>query len=105
RQIERDPNCRDADYYYGFIRGTEKNYRQALESFQSVEKEPTYEKVVPYYITQIYYFNGQRDKAIEYGESALKRGGQYYETQLKQLLGHAYFENKDFPKALPYLEE
>jgi tetratricopeptide (TPR) repeat protein len=105
RQIKTDPNYLDANYYYGFILFTEKNYKQALESFQLVEKEPTYEKVVPYYITQIYYFNGQRDKAIEYGESALKRGGQYYEVQLKQLLGHAYFENKDFSKALPYLAE
>lgn len=105
RQIPTDPNYLDANYYYGFILFTEKNYRQALESFQLVEKEPTYERVVPYYITQIYYFNGQRDKAIEYGEAALKRGGQYYEVQLKQLLGHAHFENRAFDRALPYLEE
>ncbi len=105
RQIPTDPNYLDANYYYGFVLFTERNYKQALESFQLVEKEPTYEKVVPYYITQIYYFNGQRDKAIEYGEAALKRGGQHYEIQLKQLVGHAYFENKDFTKALPYLEE
>jgi TolA-binding protein len=105
RQIKTDPNYLDANYYYGFILFTEKNYKQALESFQLVEKEPTYEKVVPYYITQIYYFNGQRDQAIQYGEAALKRGGQYYEVQLKQLLGHAYFENREFAKALPYLQE
>jgi tetratricopeptide (TPR) repeat protein len=105
RQIKTDPNYIDANYYYGFILFNEKNYRQALESFQLVEKEPTYEKVVPYYITQIYYFSGQRDKAIEYGEAALKRGAQYYSVQLKQLVGHAYFENKNFAKALPYLEE
>ncbi|MCE3281530.1 MAG: tetratricopeptide repeat protein, partial [Chitinophagaceae bacterium] len=105
RQIKIDPNYIDANYYYGFILFTEKNYKQALESFQLVEKEPTYEKVVPYYIAQIYYFNGQRDKAIEYGEAALKRGSQYYSVQLKHLVGHAYFENRDFAKALPYLEE
>lgn len=105
RQIKSDPNYLDANYYYGFILFTEKNYRQALESFQLVEKEPTYEKIVPYYITQIYYFNGQRDKAIEYGEAALKRGGQYYALQMQQLIGHAHFENKDFAKALPYLQE
>lgn len=104
RQIPSDPNYLDANYYYGFILFTERNYPQALESFRLVEKEPRYERVVPYYITQIYYFNGQRDKAIEYGEAALKRGGQYYEVQLKQLVGHAYFENKEFAKALPYLE-
>lgn len=105
RQIKTDPNYLDANYYYGFILFTERNYRQALESFQLVEKEQTYERVVPYYITQIYYFNGEKDKALDYGESALRRGGQYYETQLKQLVGHAYFEKREFAKALPYLEE
>ncbi|HEX6914991.1 MAG TPA: tetratricopeptide repeat protein [Chitinophagaceae bacterium] len=105
RQIPSDPNYLDANYYYGFILFTERNYKSALESFRLVEKEPTYEKVVPYYITQIYYFNGERDKAIEYGEAALRRGGQYYEVQLKQLVGHAWFEKKEFAKALPYLEE
>jgi len=105
RQIKSDPNYLDANYYYGFILFTEKNYKQALESFQLVEQQPTYEKIVPYYITQIYYFNGQRDKAIEYGENALKRGGQYYATNLQQLIGHAYFENRAFDKALPYLEQ
>jgi TolA-binding protein len=28
-----------------------------------------------------------------------------YDLELKQLLGHAYFEKKDYKKALPYLEE
>ncbi len=105
RQIPSDPNYIDANYYYGFISFYDKNYRQALESFRVVENQPTYQKIVPYYIAEIYYFNGEKDKAIQYAEDALKKGGQYYEIEMKQLIGHAYFEKKEFAKALPYLEE
>lgn len=105
RQIPSDPNYLDANYYFGFISFYEKNYNLALESFKKVEDQPTYQKVVPYYVTEILYFNGDKDKAIAYGEDKLNRGGQYYDTQLKQLLGHAYFEKKNYQKALPYLQE
>lgn len=105
RQITTDPNYFDACYYYGFISFYQKDYRSALESFRKVENQATYQKIVPYYIAEIMYFNGEKNKTIEYGEAKLKSGGQYYDIQLRQLVGHAYFENKNYKKALPYLEE
>jgi TolA-binding protein len=105
RQIPSDPNYLDANYYYGFISFYDKNYKVALESFKKVENHPTYQKIVPYYITEILYFSGDKDKAIEYGEDKLSKGDQYYDIQLRQLIGHAYFEKKNYAKALPYLEE
>ncbi len=105
RQIESDPNYIDANYYYGYILFGEKNYKGALEAFTVVQDKPNYASIVPYYVTEIHYFSGDRDKAIESAEAALQRGNQYYALQLKQLLGHAYFEKKNFAKALPYLEE
>jgi TolA-binding protein len=105
RQMTSDPNYLDANYYFGFISFYEKNYSLALESFKKVENQPTYQKIVPYYIAEILYFNGDKDKAIAYGEDKLKQGGQYYDLQLKQLVGHAYFEKKNYGKAMPYLEE
>ena len=105
RQMPDDPNYLDANYYFGFISFYEKNYDVALESFRKVEKEPGYSTVVPYYITEILYFRGQKDDAIQYGEEKLAAGGQFYDLQLRQLVGHAYFEKKNFSKALPYLEE
>ncbi len=104
RQISADLNYIDANYYYGFISFYEKNYAEALSSFNIVADQPAYKNVVPYYIAEIYYFNGDRDKAIEYSETALKKGDQYYDLQFRELLGHAYFEKKQFTKALPYLE-
>ncbi|HVG41688.1 MAG TPA: tetratricopeptide repeat protein, partial [Chitinophagaceae bacterium] len=106
RQMKDDPNYIDANYYYGFLAFRDKNYNEALESFRVVENEPAYEATVPYYIAQIYYVQGKKDEAIKYAESRLQQGkAKYYDLELKQLLGHAYFEKKQYDKALPYLED
>jgi len=60
---------------------------------------------VPYYIANIYLVQNQKDKAIAYASAKLAKGGQYYDTELRQLAGHGYYEQKDFEKALPYLEQ
>jgi tetratricopeptide (TPR) repeat protein len=106
RQIKTDPNYIDANYYYGFIAFRDRNYTDALQSFRVVENEPNYEAIVPYYIAQIYYVQGKKDEAIAYAESKMKQGKtQYYDLELKQLLGHAYFEKKQYAKSLSYLED
>jgi TolA-binding protein len=105
RQIPSDPNYLDANYYFGFISFYEKNYKVALESFRKVENQPTYQKIVPYYIAEILYFNGDKDQAIQYAEQKLGSSDQYYDLQLRQLVGHSYFEKKDYGRALPYLDE
>jgi len=105
RQIPTDKNYVDANYYYGFIAFSDKNYRDALESFQLVQTKGRFLNLVPFYLTQIYYFQGQKDKAIAEAEKALKAGGQYYDLELRQLLGHAYFEKQEYAKALPLLEQ
>lgn len=104
RQMKDDPNYADANYYYGFICFYEKRYQDALNAFTVVEDHPNYGQVVPFYIAGIYYSMGQKDKALQYAEAKLKRGNLYYDVQMRQMVGHAYFEKKQFDKALPYLE-
>ncbi|MDE3235438.1 MAG: tetratricopeptide repeat protein [Bacteroidota bacterium] len=105
RQIKSDPNYMDANYYYGFICFSEKNYNEALEAFTIAESHPDYQNVIPFYIAEIYYFQGEHDKALDYAEKLIKKGGQYYDLQLKQLAGHLLFDGKEYDRATPYLEE
>lgn len=106
RQVKSDPNYIDANYYYGFIAFRDRQYSDALNSFRIVENEPQYAPIVPYYIAQIYYVQGKKDEAVAYAENKIKQGKtQFYDLELKQLLGHAYFEKKQYDKALPYLAD
>ena len=105
RQLPDNANYADANYYYGFISYRERNYRDALDAFDKVKDNPAYSKIVPFYIINIYYAQGQKDKAIQIAEESLKKGNGFYELETKQFLGHAYFEKRDFKKALPLLQE
>jgi TolA-binding protein len=107
RTIKDDPNYLDANYYYGFLAFRDKQYSDALSSFRIVENEKDYATVVPYYIAQIYYIQGKKEEAIAYVQNKLKSGAntQYYDLELKQLIGHAHFERKEYAMALPYLED
>jgi TolA-binding protein len=107
RQERDDPNYMAANYYYGFLAFKDGQYRDALEAFRVVENEKEYATVVPYYIAQIYYVQGKKEEAITYIQNKLQSGSntQYYDLELKQMLGHAYFEKKEYAKALPYLAD
>ncbi len=104
-QLPKNKYYYPANYYYGFISYYDKQYNEALKAFRLVETKDEYKGVVPYYIAEIYYFQGKKDEALRYGESILGRGGNlFYEKELKLLLGQLYFERKNFAKALPLLE-
>lgn len=105
RQLPKDPNYIEANYYYGFICFYEKNYKDALASFKIAEKNPDYELVIPFYLAEIYYFNGQRELALEIGLRALQSNKQFYDLQIRQLVGHILFEQRNFEKAQPYLQQ
>ncbi|RTL60879.1 MAG: tetratricopeptide repeat protein [Sphingobacteriales bacterium] len=105
RQVKGNQYQLDAQYYFGFISFYDKNYTAALDAFQQVKDHPSYGRVVPFYIINIYYFRGDKEKALQLAEEAIKKGNSYYDLELKQLAGHIYFEKKEFAKALPYLEE
>lgn len=105
RQMKTDPNYADANYYYGFISFYDRKYSDALSAFRVVEDHPEYGKVAPYYVSVIYYFQGDKQKAFEYAEAKLNRGGQTYEKEMQQLVGHGYFMQQQYAKALPFLEK
>jgi len=106
RSIKDDPNYIDANYYYGFLAFRDGQYNDALQSFKIVENEKDYATVVPYYIAQIYYIQGKKEQALSYAEAKIKGGkSQYYDLEMKQMIGHSYFERKEYAKALPYLED
>jgi tetratricopeptide (TPR) repeat protein len=105
RQMPNNANYYDANYYYGFIAFTDKNYTDALDAFQKAEAQPPYKNIIPYYLAQLYYLNGNKEKALQYAIQSLQDGNQHYDLPLKQLIGYILFEKKQFTKALPYLEE
>lgn len=105
RQLPDHPNIADAHYFYGFICYTERRMSEALEAFRKVESHPIYAQAVPFYIADILYNQGQKEKALAYAEANRTKTSGLYAHQMNQFLGHAYFEKRDFNRALTFLQE
>ncbi|MFT3946103.1 MAG: tetratricopeptide repeat protein [Agriterribacter sp.] len=99
-----DPNYKDANYYYGMIAYSKKNYKEAQAAFQKIENDTYYRNIVPVYVANIYYMQGQKDKALSYGEESLNKPQNKKDASMEELVGHSLFEKGDYAKALPHLE-
>ncbi|MCO6498253.1 MAG: tetratricopeptide repeat protein [Chitinophagaceae bacterium] len=103
-QVSTSKYYKDANYYYGYLSFKQRDYERALSSFRLVENTPEYGRKVPYYIAQIYYFQGHKEQALTYGENALRAGNIESRKEMNLLLGQIYYERKEFGKALPLLQ-
>lgn len=93
------------NYYYGLLAYNEGNYMEALNSFQLIENEKQYSNIIPYYIAEIYYFNGDRDKALQTAITLTKREEKlYYDKELYLLAAQVLFEEGRYGEALPFFE-
>lgn len=103
RLLKGSPFYADANYYSGFVALQKKDFKLALSCFKIAEQSNAYKTLTPFYISQLYYFLGDIDAALKNTELALQSKGQYYTSQLSQLMGHLLFEQKMYENALPYL--
>lgn len=93
-----------ATYYYGFISFYDKKYNDAQTSFEKLKTSKLYKDVVPYYLVQIYYMQGEFQKTIDYAEPLLDNPKTKNREELNHIVGQAYFESGQFEKSIPLLK-
>lgn len=92
------------NYYYGLCEFYLGNFDEAIRAFRIAEKYRTYRDVIPGYVAQIYFLQGQYDQLIAYAEPKFKDSQTKNREELAQVIGQAYFEMEDYEKAVFYLE-
>ncbi|MFN5421703.1 MAG: tetratricopeptide repeat protein [bacterium] len=95
----------NAKYYLAFISFAEGKYAQALPLFLEIQYNPTYASVVPFYLSYIYYKNGQIEKALTTGEAYLKSGYDLHQKEVLSLLASIYFNKGEPLKSVQYYEK
>lgn len=93
-----------ANYYYGYISFTRDEYDNALKSFDRVRESAVYQRILPFYISQVHFRKGDYDKVVAELEPVIEDTRLSYYPELNMTLGQAYFEKGAYAKALPYLE-
>jgi len=88
-----------ANYYYGYIAFENKDFDDAMESFERIRDSKAYARILPYYISQIHYYKKEYPELVSYLSGVMSDTLKYY-TELNQILGQAYFEQGKYEKAI-----
>jgi tetratricopeptide (TPR) repeat protein len=92
------------NYYYGLCEFYLGNFDEAIRAFRIAEKYRLYRDVIPNYVAQVYFLQGQYDQLISYAEPKFKDSQTRNREELAQVIGQAYFELGNYEKAVFYLE-
>ncbi len=93
-----------AKYYKAYIDYVNKDYELAYPVFEELQNEESYDKIVPYYLFQIYYAQRKYDKVLESGENLLKKdSANINNTEVYRILGECYYHRKDYQNTIKYL--
>ncbi|MDP2114648.1 MAG: tetratricopeptide repeat protein, partial [Bacteroidota bacterium] len=93
-----------AKYYWGHIHYLKGNYESALQEFLKLQKNPVFEKVIPFYISQIYYKQGKYSEVVKYTAPLINTVSADQQPELARILGSSYFHLRQFKEAIEFLE-
>ena len=93
-----------AGYYFGHINYLNGNYETALKEFLKLQKNPAFSKVIPFYISQIYYKQGKYRELVDYTAPIINHVSADQQPELARLLGNSYFHLREFKNAIQFLE-
>lgn len=95
-----------ATYYYAYSEYCLGNYAAALPDFLSIEDNPTYKNIVPYYIIQIYYAQKEYDKLYERADLLLKSNpDNKNNAEIYRIMGEIAYGKNEFQKAIDFFKQ
>lgn len=94
-----------ANYFYAHLNYNDKNYETALKSFLKIEGNENFGPIVPYYIAQIYYLQGNYDEVIKYAHPLLDSVNTKRTDEIARILGESYFKTGKYANSIQYLEQ
>ncbi len=104
-QDTKSPFAEQSTYYYAYIAYLDKDYKNALKSFERLKNSKNYERSYPYYISAIYFLDKRYDDVLNYTIPILNATQQQYETEMFRIVAASYFAKEDYQNAIKYYEK
>ena len=93
-----------AFYYMGHINYLEGDYQEALKTFEKLESDRRYKKVIPEYKLQIYHQMGDYETITASADEWLESAGSVNKAGAARIIGDAWYHKGDFGQAMKYME-
>jgi TolA-binding protein len=94
-----------AIYYYSHIAYNQKNYETAIEGFNKLKGDETFAPLVPYYITQSYYYQEKYDDLLTYAPNLIDSVIPTRLAEMARMIADAYYHKNQFKEAIPFYEK
>lgn len=99
------PYALQAKYYYAYCQYSLGDYGKALKTFLTLE-DSRYADIVPYYIVQIYYRQGQYDEVLKRADQLLANNPDNPQNgEIHRILGEIAYQKANYSEAINHLEE
>ena len=89
-----------AQYYSAYIAYQNGLYITALNGFKNLIADEQFGSIIPYYITQIYFFQQSYKKLIAFASPLLENIIPSRKAEVNRLLAEAYYRTEDFENAI-----
>lgn len=93
-----------SQYYYAYIAYQKGLYQSSLVSFKQLLNDERFGSIVPYYISQIYFFQKEYKNLIEFAEPLSENVIASRKSEINRLLAEAHYRLGDFSNAVKYFE-
>ncbi len=93
-----------ARYYWAHIHYLKENYETALTEFDKLKDDPNFSRIIPFYITQIYYKQGKYAEVVDYTVPLIEKVEPTEQPELARIIGDSFFHLQQFERAIHYLE-
>ncbi|MBL4705210.1 MAG: tetratricopeptide repeat protein, partial [Flavobacteriales bacterium] len=94
-----------ARYYYAHIAYMNNQNQLALEGFKSIDTDPNFKKIVPYYIGQILYKQKKYKEVSEHGPLHFEGISKQRRSEFAHIIGDSFYRLGMYAEAIPYLKE
>jgi len=93
-----------ATYYWAHINYLKNNYETALDGFRKLQDDPNFSRVIPMYVSQIYYKQKRYNDVVNYIVPIINDVEEAHKPELAKIVGDSYFHLRRFSEAIQFLE-
>ena len=92
----------DAQYYYAHIQYVNDNLDDAVFHFEKIKNNPKYNKIVPLYLLQIDFDNGNYEAVTQSCDKVYILADKRRKSDVALMAAESWFQLKDYAKSLEY---
>lgn len=97
-------NFSAGNYYHGLMAYYQKNFSDARKSFDQIAQDPQYKYVVPFYLIEMDYLEGNKERALEKATRQLQaQDTWYYQNELNLIAAQVCLDQHKISDARKYL--